>query len=83
MKRGCPERDAPFLFTLTLIGFFDTFIREYPLSQPLCQRDWFSFEYQDTLSMYKIDARRFLGLLRENPGLVMKLHYVFTEYLFL
>ncbi len=43
----------------------------------------FSFEYHEPVSLYEIEVSRFLGLLRENPGLVMKFHYVFTEYLFL
>ncbi len=42
----------------------------------------YSFEYSNDISLYSIDYENYIKFLEQNPGLIMKLDFIFEQYLF-
>jgi CRP-like cAMP-binding protein len=42
----------------------------------------YSFRHDRPLRLYRINAAHFFAFLKKNPGLVMKMNYMFRQYLF-
>ncbi|MBN1498987.1 MAG: cAMP/cGMP-dependent 3',5'-cyclic-AMP/GMP phosphodiesterase [Spirochaetes bacterium] len=42
----------------------------------------YSYEYSDEISLYSIDHENYIKFLEKNPGLIMKLDFIFEQYLF-
>jgi CRP-like cAMP-binding protein len=42
----------------------------------------YTFLHESPILLYEIDSAKFSAFLKRNPGLIMKLHYIFSQYIF-